>query len=69
MLYNRLLESVVKNLRTFNYGGEGNKAGGKKATFKTPEYGWIPGSIWRDTHLKKDTLEEITEAGFCAPTT
>ena len=43
--------------------------GGTKVAFPNPEDGWIPGPRWRELRLKKDPLEEITEAGFCVPTT
>ena len=60
---------MLKNLPIFNAGGEVNEAGGIQFAFPNPEDGWIPGSRWRDLRLKKDLLEEITEARFCAPTT
>ena len=65
---NRLLEAVTNNLPTINSGGEVKKLGDTQATFTNPEYGWIPGPRWRGVSLKKDPLEEIIEAGFCAPT-
>ena len=66
---NRILEAVLKNLPIFNNVGEFNEAGGTQVVFKNPENGWILGSRWRYIHLKKDSLEEITEAVFFAPTT
>ena len=60
---------MVKNLPIFNAGGEDNKTGGTQVTSTNPGDGWIPGLSWRELLLKKDPLEEITEAGFCAPTT
>ena len=43
--------------------------GGTKVAFPNPEDGWIPGPRWRELRLKNYSLEEITEAGFRAPTT
>ena len=69
VLCNQLLEAVVNNLPIFNAGGEGNKAGGTQVAFTNPEDGRIPGLRWKELRLNKDPSEEITEAGFCAPTT
>ena len=69
VLYSPLLIAVVKNLPIINYGVEGNEVGSIQVTFTNPEDGWIPGSKWREMHLKKDPLEEIPEEIFCAATT
>ena len=61
--------SSGKNLTIFNDGGEGNEAGSTQVEFPNPEDVWIPGSRWRELRLNKDSMEEITEAVFFAPST
>ena len=69
MLFNRILEEVVKNLPIINAGGGSNKLGGAQVTFPNPEDGWIPSLRWREMRLNKYRLEDITEAEFFATTT
>ena len=67
MLCDKLLKAVVNNPPTINDEGEVNEERGTHIKFTNPKGGCIPGSRWRELRLNKDPLEEIIEAGFCAP--
>ena len=68
MLCYQLFEAVVNNLPILNARGEINEACGTQVKFTNYEDRSIPSSRWRKLRLKKDPLEEITEAIFHAPT-